>query len=494
MKDDQNGNQSPINLSELTAFQFGPAWARGAEESTTPRTERPRDRRESHQNGDRRTSHNRDDRPRGDRRPRRDSQAEGKDTRNGRRNQRYDRRQEQRPRREPLQPAEGFRVELRPANSILEIFSAEIQKQKRALPLMDLARVVMGATNRYDLVFMKLENTPALIHSTQGDDACWQTKEEAIAYLWTAPWFNTLYREEQVEIEAPKGNFTAVAVCSLGKELIGPANWHGYQTAIMNLYRSKYSNMPLDVFKNKITTDKSEETVAAWKEVASHKTVWKPVREGAEDIVLEDRRAVEADFTEHHFASTYETVDKIFINGATSPSVLSPGLAAHLILLGERTKRFPQMLIPNLCHGLARHHMPIYKWHGNHFTGPSRVRAIPADMVLADRMMAIVNWSKENSGKKAEEMFAELSGVPTGEDEASRQAATDAHAPYVADMIWLLEQGFIVVTSDNAVWFPKGEHAPEPTPAPTPARNKKRAPRKHAAKPAPKAKEETQAE
>ena len=81
-------------------------------------------------------------------------------------------------------------------------------------------------------------------------------------------------------------------------------------------------------------------------------------------------------------------------------------------------------------------------------------------------MMAIVNWSKENSGKKAEEMFAELSGVPAGTDEESKAAATEAHAPYVADMLWLLEQGFIVVTGDNAVWFPKGESAPAPTPAP----------------------------
>ena len=99
-------------------------------------------------------------------------------------------------------------------------------------------------------------------------------------------------------------------------------------------------------------------------------------------------------------------------------------------------------------------------------------------MVLADRMMAIVNWSKENSGKKAEEMFAELSGVPTGTDEESKAAATEAHAPYVADMLWLLEQGFIVVTGDNAVWFPKGESAPAPTPAP--GRNNKNA--KHRAK------------
>ena len=218
----------------------------------------------------------------------------------------------------------------------------------------------------------------------------------------------------------------------------------------------------------------SEETVAAWVQAASHKTVWKPTREGAADTILEDQKAVEADFMANHYSSVYEVVDKVFINGSTPRAVLSPGIAAHMAILSDKTRRFPQMLIPNLCHGMARHHLPIYKWHGNHFTGPSRVRALPEGTVLADRMMAIMNWAKDNSGKKADAMFAELSGVPAGTDEASTQAATDAHAPYVADMIWLLEQGYIVVTSDNAVWFPKGDTAPEPATTPQPRKGSRK--------------------
>lgn len=467
MSEEKNqGNAASLNLSDLADFQFGPAWARPGSASSPAYTERParESRAPRRREGVERRPFNRDRRDSGD-------APRGK----GERPTKRDSRREPKPQRELPAPAEGFRVELRPANSILELFAANIQKQKRALPLIDLARVVMGDKARYDLVFMKLENGPMLIHSTRGDQACWLTEAEALAYLWKAPWFSELYTREEIEVEAPKGNFNAVAVCSLGGELIGPVTWHGYQAALMNLYRNKYSTMPLDVFKNRISVDKTEETVAAWVQAASHKTVWKPTREGAADTVLEDARAVEADFLANHYASVYEVVDKVFINGSTPRAVLSPGIAAHVAILSDKTRRFPQMLIPNLCHGMARHHMPIYKWHGNHFTGPSRVRALPADTVLADRMMAIMNWAKENSGKKADIMFAELSGVSAGEDEASRQAATDAHAPYVADMIWLLEQGYIVVTSDNAVWFPKGDLAPELVTKPLPRKggNKK---------------------
>ena len=464
----KQGNENSLNLSDLADFQFGPAWARPGAASSPAYTSAPREPRSPRrkESGERRTfNRERTEAPR--------HQSE--------RPQKRAPRREPRPVRELPAPAEGFRVELRPANSILELFASNIQKQKRALPLIDLARVVMGDKARYDLVFMKLENGAMLIHSTKGDQACWLTEAEALGYLWKAPWFTELYTKEDIEVEAPNGSFNAVAVCSLGGELIGPVTWHGYQAALMNLYRSKYSTMPLDAFKNRISVEKNEETVAAWLQAASHKTVWKPTREGAADTVLEDQRAVEADFMANHYSSVYEVVDKVFINGATPRTVLSPGIAAHVAILSDKTRHFPQMLIPNLCHGMARHHLPIYKWHGNHFTGPSRVRALPEDTVLADRMMAIVNWAKENSGKKADVMFAELSGVTAGEDEASRQAATDAHAPYVADMIWLLEQGYIVVTSDNAVWFPKGDTAPEPATKPTPRKGGKKKSKKPAA-------------
>ncbi len=473
MEESNQGGGMPFDLSELTDFQFGPAWARKGAAQETPlaalpprsRDHRPAPRRRDGERREGAPRRNDSSRHEGghpfNRTPREGAQVGSRHGRERRPSRAGDTRGE-RPQRELPQPAEGYRVELRPANGILEVFSKEIQKLKRALPLLDLARVVMAGKERYDVVFMKLENGSTLIHSTKGDNACWLTEAEAVSYLWKAPWFAELYATERVETEAPKGSFSGVAV--VDGALIGPANWHGYQASLMNLYRTRYSHLPLEVFKARVKVDKTEETVSKWLEEASHKTVWKPVYEGAaEASVLEDERAVEADFRTNAYSKVYEQVDKIFVNGATPRERLTPGIAAHVAILADKTRRFPQMLIPNLCHGLARHHMPIYKWQGNHFTGPSRVRAIPADTVLADRMAAIVTWAKEHSGSKLEAMFAELSGVPAGTDEESAKLATDAHAPYVADTLWLLEQGFLVVTSDNALWYPKGETAPAPT-------------------------------
>lgn len=483
---DEGTQDTPLtfDLSELTDFQFGPDWARSRTSGPDYSSAREYHKHDSRKPGSDRPR-NRDDRaPRG-RKPLSDKRPPF-------------RRGEQRPQRELPQPAEGLRVELRPCNAILSIFATEIQRQKRALSLLDLARVVIARRERYDLVFMRQEGGAALIHSLQADGACWLSEAEALAWLSKAPWFAELYSQEQVEVEPPKGSFTGIAVCSLGGEIIGPVNWHGYQVELTNLYKNKYSHMPMSAFRAAVSVKKDDELVQAWLKEAGTRTVWRPTREGAQDTTLETIKAVEDDFREHHFNQIYETVDKVFINGNTPADRLSPGLQAHLSILSGRHRKTPQILIPNLCHGLARHHMPIFKWRGNHYTGPSRVRSVPEDMVLADRMVAILNWSKEHAGQKVDTMFAELTGVPAGTDDESKQAAADAYAPYTADMIWLMEQGFILVTNDNSIWHPKAAaqaEAPAPAAKPKQSSAKPKQKQKKAKKrPAAPAEEKTAAE
>ncbi len=473
----ESGRDGLPDLSILADFQFGPAWARkGAETSARlPEGQGMRERRGEYREGqgDRRPSREGDRRERGrrfqegGREPRRtEGRSFGKGRFEGRSGDRFGnadrpRRSDRfergdRPERVLPDPTPGLRVELRPADSVLNIFEQEVRKHKRAISAMELAKVVMAEKSRYDIVLMKQEGGPSMIASKKGDGACWLERREALDYLFRAPWFSEYYEAVQEDVEPPKGTFTAIAKCGFSGQLIGPVNWHGYQTTLQALHRSRFSNMSLERYRSRVVLEKSQEAVDAWLAQASHRTVWKPTREGAADIVLADEKEVEKDFEQHHFDEAYSVENKVFINGATPRQSLSPGLGAHAAILADKTRRAPQMLIPNLCHGLARHRLAIFKWKGRHYTGVSRVRGIPADTVLADRMMAIVDWAKNHQGQAANKMFAELSGVP-GDD---KERSAEAYAPYVADMIWLMEQGFILVTTDNAVWFPKTAEQP----------------------------------
>lgn len=421
------------DLSVLAEFQFGPSWARqgGSKEYSSHgapgrrdfgRDDQKRDGKFGQRNGSgkprREFGERRDsDRPRwkSDRNDRDGRQGQGFRKGGGR----FDRNAE-RERRPLPEPAAGLRVELRPVDVGLAACSAEVTKHKRVVSLFDFAKVIMGRRERYDLVFMKQEDGPQMIASNKGDHACWLSKEEALKYIWKSSWFDEFYEAVSEDVDPPKGEFQAIGKCVLTGELIGPVNWHGYQSTLINLHRTKFSNMDFDHFKSKIQVEKGEEIVQAWIEAVSKKTVWKPRREGGGDITLSDVHAVEKDFEENHFNDVYEVTDKVFINGSVSRQVVSAGIWAHIAKLSDITRKHPSMLIPNLCHGLARHHMPIFKWKGGHHTGPSRPRALSASTVLADRMMTIMEWVNQNQGKRVDVMLKELCGSE-GKDEAIRE-------------------------------------------------------------------------
>lgn len=468
------------DLSGLADFQFGPAWARpGARQERSasyperrsgdrqggdrrPRRDsregrQPRgERRFDGQNGERRF--NREDRTRGSFRPRRDGD-----------------RREQAPRPPMAEPAEGLRVELRPVDSGLAALHQEVQKHRRTISLLDLAKVVMGSYDRYDLVFMKQENGPDLYHCKHGDGACFISRQEAVKHLWQSSWMPKYYESVEQEVEAPKGDFKAIAKCSLNNELVGPVNWHGYQSALMNLHRTKFASMPFEAFRSKIVTDKSEEAVQAWQEAVSKRTAWKPVREGASEVLLESPAAVEQDFESNHFEECYDVTDKVFVNGVVKKNHLSPGLWAHLIQLSGTTRRHPSMLIPNLCHGLARHHMPIFKWKGNHYTGPARPKAMEEGTVLSDSLMSIATWAANNPGKGVDAMLRELAPVPDPEKATEEEVAqaTEKQQNLVRDLFWLSEQGYILVFSNNTVSRPKAVPAQAPSPKKAPKEKQK---------------------
>ena len=133
------------------------------------------------------------------------------------------------------------------------------------------------------------------------------------------------------------------------------------------------------------------------------------------------------------------------------------------------------MLIPNLCHGLARHHMPIFKWKGNHYTGPARPKAMEEGTVLSDSLMSIATWAANNPGKGVDAMLRELAPVPDPEKATEEEVAqaTEKQQNLVRDLFWLSEQGYILVFSNNTVSRPKAVPAQAPSPKKAPKEKQK---------------------
>jgi len=164
-------------------------------------------------------------------------------------------------------------VRVQPTAEALKALVTRIKVSGRAFAMFDLAKVVLGARDRYEIKFMrdKEQNGPELVRC-KSDGSLWLSKEDAVRHFIHSGEVEKFYDVEETEVEPPKGNFTSIAVCGISGVLLGPPNHHAYQTNIIRLHRQRFSNMPLDRYKSRIRTETSEEMVEKWKESQSKST------------------------------------------------------------------------------------------------------------------------------------------------------------------------------------------------------------------------------
>ena len=179
-----------------------------------------------------------------------------------------DRRDEE---RRPAAPAriEGLDVALLLEKSAIESIAKYVRTMGRAYPMWDIARTMLASRERYRIGFRKSQDAgdaaPDLVRCSL-DDSFWLTREEALQHVVRSGLLSKYYRIDVVEVEPPKGNFTAIAVHRKSGTVLGPPNHHEYRVNLMKLHQKRFSHVPFDRFSKEIEMKRDEETIEAWKE------------------------------------------------------------------------------------------------------------------------------------------------------------------------------------------------------------------------------------
>ena len=520
---------NPLN-SLLTEFALGPSWARAKSEPSakhtheSPEREHPQRHRDDRgENRGRREGGER--REGGDRRGQRDDRGQ-RDGGNRRDFQQGRGRGPEIIRREEfIAPTEGVNVSIVPDKAAIQLVCKEINQVARVYPLFDIADIILAERARCRAIF-EISEKHEPFYRCKIDDAIFLTKEEALRHLLDSPWKNRFVAETTSEIDPPKGNFQSVARCGISGKLLGPPNYHGYQTEIRRMHREFFSEMPFESYTAKIRTDRSEDAVGAWLDSMKTQTRWRilsdeeskavatemakpaeepkpepkpepapepaPVAEEAapaeqpaneepatEETATEEPTSEEAPpFTEESsepepaeeapapdepaapevkwftdraeleralisevLSKVYQLTRKAKISAAIPAKNLSPGLLVRLKASGSHHRKHPAILIPEVCRILESEHMPVFKRKGKLFTGPARPQALALDAILAERPGQMVKWIRENPPAKLEGLWQAM--LPEG--------STAPPQGYAADLFWLLQQGHILLYTDDTL-------------------------------------------
>ncbi len=322
---------------------------------------------------------------------------------------------------------------------------------------------------------------PEELFQCVADNSLWLSRDEAIRHLLNSPTLTKYYRTETVASEAPKGNFTSIAVCGFSGTLLGPPNHHDFQRNVARLHRERFSDMPLERFKSRIRTEKDPELLQKWQEKQSTVTQYVPVTEeplpeGTEPPApLKSVAEMEAHFLKNHAPSAVKVQSgKAIIPGTTPGKYLAQPLLNLVREEVDKQIRFPMQLVQDLCRELEGQGLRFFKRDKKTtFVCRNRPHFLPDDMVLSDRIRAMVEMVRANPGITYSRLVSTLAPhivafVPPSADLAkSVEPAAEAPAAPVEEAPASVAEG-PAAPVDEAPVEPAAEPEVEVTPAAEP--------------------------
>lgn len=341
----------------------------------------------------------------------------------------------------------------------------EIQHRARVYSLFDVSKMFLNHRSSYLLEVAMDPANPPMFRGLK-DASLFLTKDEAVAHFLASPVFGECYESEEVETEAPAGNFQVVAKCGLSGEWLGPPNFHAYQANLRRLHRERFSNMPFDRYVSKVRTERGEEAVNAWLESMKVRTRWRP-KGGDDDSWTFERAEMDRDFTQNRFGEFFAETHKAELPGDIDARSLSLGILAAVRIAGSHARKHPAMMIPALCRALESDHLAIFKTKGKLYCGPARPHPLVTFDDLSERPAAIVRFLDTHPDAKLKELWKEL--LPEGIEEPPKE--------WLVDLFWLLTQGHVLLFDDGKLVLPKRKpSAAAPQAASPKAKKKKKKP------------------
>ena len=157
-----------------------------------------------------------------------------------------------------------------------ERFVAVIQRKAPEGACPSAAPDAEGAEGSSEAARPATKLTP--MYMSVPDHLPFDTEEAAIQHVLKNH-LSQFFDAQDVEIEAPKGNFPIINKCSITGELLGPPNHHKYQQTLQQHHATKLARMSFERFRESIVSVREPEVVQQWLDKMKKATryTWKPI-------------------------------------------------------------------------------------------------------------------------------------------------------------------------------------------------------------------------
>jgi hypothetical protein len=322
------------------------------------------------------------------------------------------------PKPEPPPPL-PVNVSILPEEKGVESLARQIRVTGRAYPLFDIAQLILQKPERHQIRFDVKKNAegqplqPLFLCAL--DDTLWLSEEEVVHHI-LARHFQTFYQVERTATEPPRGTYTFVAQCGLSGKILGPPNYHDYQTQLHKLHSERFAHLPFETFKARVKIVKDEAVVKQWIEDHSFKNEYNCLNV-PEPKKLASRDEVAKHFREVHLPNVVKSVETHTLSGAAARQQRSPGLQRAVRGAWEDQRRFPLQVATVLSQQFAGHGLQFFKVNRT-VTHVSVARPFYLDMEATPvsegvkRIVDFINTHPKSTRRKLMEALAPAPAAP----------------------------------------------------------------------------------
>jgi hypothetical protein len=459
-----------LDLNALSGLDFGPNWA---DENAKPARQKNFD---SHGKGQRRGGAGGAGGGGGAPRDRRSGGARpaGRDDRDGRGNNgpqdrsrgRRDGNRERYAAPKPFDPT--VKVDLYPQDEAFEALINRLRSSARTYQLFDIAHLLLEKPDRYIVVVSPKPaqggdsaEPPQLYYSVPGH-LPFESEEDAINYVMSNH-LDQFFEIEEIEVEAPKGNFPMVNRCTITGERLGPPNYHRYQEFLQRHYAARITGMSFERFTSKVEGVKEQEQIDAWlesmKKGARYKV--KDHQEG-EPESFETLEAARFFLLQHRKDAVVGSGDSVRFAGRDIERLPKGDIRRSVEAYVENQIHFPLDSANNIRGRLRRHKFAVYKKgsKGVSFVCAVKRKFRDSKTIFTDSIRDLIEFIEKHPDLPASKLPKQYIGIDTekqkpeelnmseAEVEAAAKTKAEADAKAEAEAEKAVEAG---ATSEVAV-------------------------------------------
>ncbi len=309
-----------------------------------------------------------------------------------------------------------------------------VRASGRAYPLMDLALRFLSDEAAY-LVKIETRSAAKPVHLFQCKECqvAFFSRDALVAHA-TASHLESVFTREQVENEAPAGNYTCVARCRLSGILLGPPNYHGYNEKIQELWHKRYAHMSLDEYRRSIETVRDADLIERWKQEQRVQVLYRlKGKENAEALKPAD---AEKYFLEHCAASQVIERSRLILPAPAARRLSEPDLREAVRDAWAQESRRPASLMFALRP--AFHHMRLNLFRaggGIAFVTPFAPRPLQPQQAVQP-IAEVLQFLKDHPGCARTDIVEQL------------RPGAAAESPEVTAVLsplrWLIERGHVI--------------------------------------------------